>query len=335
MATAISNTSSASKKGFDMLTNLKTYLPYSALLVALSALTIQVQAQQSVDNKWYQVEVAIFTQPENAQLAASQETFRKDITLSYGDHTQKLQSVEEAHLNTYNPNLGSPSDSPAPLGTGENTNTDTTAAHNNEEPLSPEIIREILQTQAFVKLPVALRNLNETVGALERRNRQRILFHEAWRQPLVDPEQAAAIIIAGGNHFENEQELAGTIKFGVSRYIHAHTNIWFSEFANNVGQEQQEWPMVPTPPSANNSQIADTLINLDAGLNKSKQDLWHQYDVIDTTYQNIIEKPFIITNLATLIQTRRMRSGEVHYIDHPKIGILITVIPYEASSDAN
>jgi len=316
-----------------MLANLKTYLPHSALLIALSALTSQALAQQSAVGKWYQVEVAVFTQPENAQLAASQETFRKDITLSYGEHTQQLQSVEEANPSTHSANLEDQPDSRANLETDVDANAGT--ALTSEKALSPEMVNEILQTQPFVKLPVELRNLNETVGALERRNRQRILFHEAWRQPLVDPEQAAAIIISGGNHFENEQELAGTIKFGVSRYIHVHTNIWLSEFANNVGQEQQEWPMVPTPPSGNESQIADTQINLNAGLDKPKQDLWHQYDVIDTTYQNILEKSFIVTNLATLIQTRRMRSGEVHYIDHPKIGILITVIPYESAPANN
>ncbi|MDN3639575.1 CsiV family protein [Simiduia curdlanivorans] len=316
-----------------MLANLTTYLRHSALFIACSALTSLALAQQNAEGKWYQVEVAVFTQPENAQLAASQETFRKDITLSYGEHTQQLQSVEEASLSKHSANLAGQLDSVASQEADNNANTDVALA--GEEPLSPEMINEILQTQAFVKLPVELRNLNETVGALERRNRQRILFHEAWRQPLVDPEQAAAIILAGGNHFENEQELAGTIKFGVSRYIHVHTNIWFSEFANNVGQEQQEWPMVPTPPSGNESQIADAQINLNAGLDKSKQDLWHQYDVIDTTYQNILDKSFIVTNLATLIQTRRMRSGEVHYIDHPKIGILITVIPYDGAPANN
>ncbi|BFM11481.1 peptidoglycan binding protein CsiV [Simiduia litorea] len=313
-----------------MLKELKIYLPNTAALLALLMLTPQALGQENTNNKWYQVEVAIFTQPENAQLAANQETFRKDIILSYGDHTQQLQSIEEANLSKHAASLAIEGNTETITGSNINTSIDTERVE-----LDPDTIREILETQAFVKLPTELRNLNETVGALERRNRQRILFHEAWRQPLIDPEKATAIIIAGGQTFDNEQELAGTVKFGVSRYIHVHTNIWFSEFASNEGQDNQEWPMVPTPPSANNGDIDDTLINLNAGLNKSKQDLWHQYDVIDTTYQNIKEKPFIVTNLATLIQTRRMRSSEVHYIDHPKIGILITVIPYDASSTNN
>lgn len=40
-------------------------------------------------------------------------------------------------------------------------------------------------------------------------------------------------------------------------------------------------------------------------------------------------KSYVITNISTLSQKRRMRSGELHYIDHPKLGILVKVVPYE------
>ena len=314
-----------------MLTNLKTHLHNAAFLFAFCATAHQAHAQEDVNDKWYQVEVAIFTQPENAQLAASQETFRKDITLSYGDHIQLLESIEEASLSRPQAEPDSEAADGNSIEPNDATKSEATTseASTSKVELTPEVIADILENRAFVKLPVELRNLNETVGALERRNRQRILFHEAWRQPLIEPEKAAAIVIAGGESFDNEMELAGTITFGVSRYIHVHTNLWLSEFASNYGQGNQEWPTPPALPSTEGGDTAETFINLNAGLDRPKQDLWHQYDVIDTTYQNVLEKPYVITSLATLIQTRRMRSGEVHYIDHPKFGILITVTPFE------
>ena len=33
--------------------------------------------------------------------------------------------------------------------------------------------------------------------------------------------------------------------------------------------------------------------------------------------------------LFRLTQTRRMRSGELHYLDHPLFGLLVQVRPYE------
>lgn len=38
---------------------------------------------------------------------------------------------------------------------------------------------------------------------------------------------------------------------------------------------------------------------------------------------------YVRTQIVTLKQKRRMRSGELHYIDHPKLGVIVKVVPYE------
>lgn len=285
------------------------------LLWALAA-----SAQEESAERWYQIEVAVFTQPANEQLAAGAEAFRKDIQLSYGDHVQLLSDAGTLLAET-NPVTEDPQATAAELAP-------------SEEPALTEaqiaMVEQLLSHQPFVKLPAELRNLNETLAALTRNKRQRLLFHEAWRQPLTEPEQALAIVVTGGDQFDHLPELSGTISIGASRYLHLSADLWFTEFANNVGQGEQGWPALPAAPKAQAEEISDTQINLQAGADAGGQgDLWQQFSVIDDTYQMMLDKPYVITNLATLRQSRRMRSGEVHYIDHPKIGMLVFIQPYE------
>ena len=47
------------------------------------------------------------------------------------------------------------------------------------------------------------------------------------------------------------------------------------------------------------------------------------------------DDPFIIKNIMTLNQSRRMRSNEIHYIDHPRMGVIIKIMPLEITSDEN
>jgi len=49
--------------------------------------------------------------------------------------------------------------------------------------------------------------------------------------------------------------------------------------------------------------------------------------------QYLTEKSGSIHNTLTLQQSRRMRSKELHYIDHPSIGVLIKIIPTDHPLD--
>ncbi|UTA49394.1 peptidoglycan binding protein CsiV [Simiduia sp. 21SJ11W-1] len=292
--------------------------------LATLALTLSPQAfaQSGEEPRWYQVEIAIFTQPANAQIAANAETFRKDVSLSYGNNTQYLRTLDEAIASLQAQQQQDAlliEQTSEPL---ETETDDSTQATEQEK-------AQLLATAPFIKLPQSLRGLNDTIAALARRNRQEVLFHEAWRQPVVAPEAAPAIVVSGGETFGEDQTLGGTIALGVARYLHLNTNLWFAEFAENYGQGDLGWPNLPPAPARHPEDIQDESINLNAGQLNGRDDLWAQYEVIDTTYQSMLTKPYVVTNLATLTQDRRMRSGEVHYIDHPKIGIMVYVTPYE------
>lgn len=43
------------------------------------------------------------------------------------------------------------------------------------------------------------------------------------------------------------------------------------------------------------------------------------------------QKANLVTEIVTLKQRRRMRSSELHYIDHPRLGLIIKITPYEVA----
>lgn len=217
-------------------------------------------------------------------------------------------------------------------------NPDSLAGTGNSSPSAET-------TAFFAFLPPQQRTLEKTRAALDRSKQLRVVFHEAWRQPLTAIEKSPALIFHGGNQFGANYELQGYIHLGISRYLHLQTNLWFTHFAPNHGQSSEHWPKLPTEPAA--------LTGNRKGLSKSADPTaasvyptaiagdsavvpqpdapfglpgWDTSSTEDP-YAALLEAPYVINQIATLRQKRRMRSGELHYIDHPQIGLLIKFTP--------
>ena len=123
-------------------------------------------------------------------------------------------------------------------------------------------------------LPAAERRLNDIWTRFRNSRNYRPLYHVAWRQQVVNPDDAQAIYIS---LLPEEEEvpgmmtlpkLEGTLKLGVKRYLHISTDLLFRQFS-------------------------------DEGL---------------TTYP--------------MQAQRRMRSGKLHYLDHPLLGVLVQAEKY-------
>lgn len=60
-----------------------------------------------------------------------------------------------------------------------------------------------------------------------------------------------------------------------------------------------------------------------------------RYLHLETDLRLVEDQPYAAqepgTSVIPLRQSRRMRSGELHYIDHPRMGILVLVTPYTAA----
>lgn len=179
-------------------------------------------------------------------------------------------------------------------------------------------------TDFFTYLPREKRSLQAAREALDRSRQMRVVFHESWRQPLGAIEKSPALIVHGGNPYDAHHELEGYIQLGISRFLHLHTNLWFTQFTRNHGQLPESWPKLPSEPSSRTAE--------DSG---SAEFADFPAPGTDTAQDTSAQAPYVINQIVTLQQKRRLRSGELHYLDHPRIGILIKIVPEDkAAPDA-
>jgi hypothetical protein len=177
----------------------------------------------------------------------------------------------------------------------------------------------------FYILPANERMLNAQAQKLQRSGRAEVLFHNAWHQVITNKNNAKAVIINGGQTFGQHQSLEGSIRLSVATYLELQTNLWFSQFEINNGQEiTRQWPQIPLAPNrvaaATNILSADSELELERALANDKAQRLESSAATDGG-------AFITRNIILLQQERDMRSSEIHYIDHPVVGIIIQVTP--------
>ena len=137
----------------------------------------------------------------------------------------------------------------------------------------------------------ALLNELELSGESTRIARSRnyqLLAHMAWIQPgypLVDAMPFPLAELAGPR-----SGLSGDITLHLSRYLHLGVNLAFDE-TQLQGEEASTNPV-------------EALIPFPGAMTGGQQSLKPEY---------------------RLVERRRMRSGELHYIDHPKFGVLVRI----------
>lgn len=156
----------------------------------------------------------------------------------------------------------------------------------------------VLQTtgadSTYQLLPADAMQLNREATALSQRRNIRVLVHQAWLQPVEDPTRAKSIFISGGKQFGAHHELEGTFALGVEHFLQADANLWLSRFGNGATADGNAL-VLPNPPGAINEGSAQPNV----------------------------------AQIVVLQEQRRMRSGELHYFDHPKLGLLVLATPYK------
>lgn len=219
-----------------------------------------------------------------------------------------------------------------------------------EEIGEPELLLPEFE-EPFVLIKKEERQLNSELRSLKRSRKYKILFHEAWRQPILDKDSASNIVLIGGESFDSHNQLEGTIKVYLSRYLHISTNLWLNNFEPNFNQPSQHWPRLPEQPTnISLKEIEATDFNIEnmdlINLNHSKfaikmeTEKQNQYAINDVpfdkeTFVGITGTNFITNRIVAFNSTRRMRSKELHYIDHPLMGILVKITKFDPVSNHN
>ena len=177
--------------------------------------------------------------------------------------------------------------------------------------------KEYNPKHTFKRLPIKSYRLTEEAKLLKENDQYRVLMHTAWRQPgmtaettlpirlhkeyivtqktaetpvVNDPDMPAINLPAPTvAGTQSKTILDGYLKIVLSRYLHANFNLTY----------KTGLPLKPE---------SSVIINLDDDEEK-------------------LAEPVVVTY--QLQQTRKMRSKEVHYIDHPVIGIVMIAWPYK------
>jgi hypothetical protein len=171
---------------------------------------------------------------------------------------------------------------------------------------------------AYKKLTGDELSLHSEKKRLSNSGAYRVLFHEGWMQPVRHTQNPRPIRITGGNILDNGMyELDGHIADGRGTYLHFRPNLFFSRqlTADQTAMLKQVSSNTPANDAEQNS--AASLLTMQASS-----------DAESSLDQNILmDIPEILT--VNQDQARRMKSKELHFIDHPLMGILVEIKPVD------
>lgn len=296
-------------------------LPFLSVLALLCSLPAsQLQAQD--DARWFQIEVSIFTNERAAD--REEELWLADQTeLDYPDNSGRLQRLFDL--------LMIEALQPAPISDTDPVDALQSEQEQLERSAQEERLELIAATgpfaeeldtgngayrfpdfarDAFVQLTPDESDFQQTNQALVRSPDHRLLFHGLWRQPMPDPGAQTPITVSGGDRYGAHHELEGSLSLhfnnGRDRVV-IDADLWLSEFRvaglTNAIDSESSWRLPPVP--------------------ESSRPAAHPTESVEpeTDYTAVRVYPFQ--------QSREMRSTEFHYLDHPALGIVVTVEPYE------
>ena len=165
------------------------------------------------------------------------------------------------------------------------------------EALSPFHIIELDEDETVLK---------DALNKLKKSPDVKIHDHGAWQQAIQRGQYIPPLKIEQDTDILNAQKLLGELQIKRERYLHVKANLYlenaltlpYPDLITWLFQEEsQRWPL-------------DWLL----------QPLAFQHPSLEK-----VGASEIYQNRIHLAQTRRIKNGEIHYIDHPVIGLIVTI----------
>ena len=183
--------------------------------------------------------------------------------------------------------------------------------------LSKWLPKDVDLKSSYKLLKANTYQLTDQVKNISESKTQRVIFHTAWRQPGLDRKLALPI------YFKREVPAAPVLDV----------------VENTTSEDSDNTEAVNSTPSILEGVLRVTLaryLHLEAELTLREkppviEDSENPFAVLDNQNERShIEKQGVI-HLKQ--KRRRMRSNELHYIDHPALGILIKITQYKNPDD--
>lgn len=325
-----------------------------SLILSLTVLFSYTTSAAELDN-YYVVELTIFTyeNPENIQ----EEIWPKTIKLSY---PKNLAYFTTEDINTVYPELITLSKETKSL-KKTTSQEDTTEIITTNLPAIEAVSETTLENNNDLYPPVFLPLLDqtyqkhkETLSKLKWSKKYNPIFNKIWLQKIGEGKTAPNIVIQAGEIKSEIYQLGGTINLYKSRYLHLKTDLWLVQMTNQIEEkneatntikstlttqvniqatdntdmtlEEEQWPIPPTITIPDYKETQKKLKTETSEKNINPL-------LLDTLMTEITDEKTLsvpIERIVTMKQNRKMRSGEMHYLDHPLFGLLIEIRPYQS-----
>lgn len=148
--------------------------------------------------------------------------------------------------------------------------------------------------------------MSEKADRINDRSDMQVIWHQAWVEPVQAEQKAVPHVIDEQLTRNMDIRITGHFHLHLSRYLHINTDLIVRHYAldGSVILKTLHLPV---------SRVMKTLSPL--------------------MYQNMtpIEQRQMPVRAGRVQQSRRMRSNELHYIDHPMLGVVVKVTPVDKS----
>lgn len=190
--------------------------------------------------------------------------------------------------------------------------------------------------------PVTLLDDLEFENAANRfgyRSDMKIVWHQAWVEELQDSANAYDHEVAGSYEEENFRiEVSGSLNLYRSRYIHIRPDLEVDQLIFTIPDEA---PLSDEPADATEDGVMTMAVTPETMNNSDALPGAEGQVMIVPSNEGLTNEPvtepepeWIPLRAAKIERSRRMRSGEVHYLDHPLLGMVVKVTPWEEPEES-
>jgi hypothetical protein len=202
--------------------------------------------------------------------------------------------------------------------------------------------------QTLPLLPSSYYKMTAAAQQIDRLGRYQLVEHFAFAVRIGDKSQAPHIIL--DHDFINPQgqaaRIGGSIQLSKNRYLHINTDLWLALWQDNAENSDYSsmakkldelatmdvslavapnWPALPLKQNIESAADAKNYLNAQKRRSESPN------IATESSYEANSDEN--IKLIAKIVQKRKMRSNERHYIDHPLMGIIIEIRPFEKPSE--
>ncbi|WP_285164936.1 peptidoglycan binding protein CsiV [Shewanella goraebulensis] len=295
---------------------------FAISIAALTAITVSIQAQAKT---WFEVEVFVFERQSNSleqwQENTAMPANRKNIDLITPMISNDITGVALGLTGCTSTDwTSSEVDCQDPLVSANKT------TFPSQVPLS--IAADEPQVAYLEEGPLLLAESQsefaDIIKTVRREKDVRSLLHLTWQQDMQSRNRAKPIRIFAGKDFSEEYDYAGN---PVAEEIEDEfTTFDFSSSFGSFVDEPQTKPVWELDGNINIYLSHYLFIETNLALRKpiKKQTNTNDYYQYSTEGNDeTVMSPFLQS--IPMVQNRRVRSGEVHYFDHPNMGIIMQI----------